>query len=103
MRPVNLIPVEERRGGGAKMRGGPLAYIVVGALVALLAGVTLLVITSNQISTSKAEVTRLENENAAAEGEGRASSPPTPSSSRSTTSGSRPSPSSPTAASTGNG
>ena len=36
------------------MRGGPLAYIVVGALVAALAGVTLLVITGNQISERKA-------------------------------------------------
>ncbi len=38
MRPVNLIPPEERRDGTAKLRGGPLAYILVGALAALLAG-----------------------------------------------------------------
>lgn len=67
MRPVNLIPPEERRDGSAQLRGGPLAYVVIGALVALLAGVTLLVSTNNQISTSKAEVTRLEGENATAE------------------------------------
>ncbi len=67
MRPVNLIPAEERRDGSAKMRGGPLAYIVVAALVALLAGVTLLVVTNNQVSSSEAEITRLESENSAAE------------------------------------
>lgn len=67
MRPVNLIPPEERRDGSVQMRGGPLAYVVIGALVALLAGVTLLVNANNEISTSKAEVTRLEGENATAE------------------------------------
>lgn len=67
MRPVNLIPPEERRDGTAKLRGGPLAYILVGALAALLAGVTLLVATSNEISSSKAEVVQLESENEAAE------------------------------------
>ncbi|MEX2108384.1 MAG: PilN domain-containing protein [Solirubrobacterales bacterium] len=67
MRPVNLIPTEQRRGPGARAKGGPLTYIVLGALVALLAGVTLLVITNNQISDREAEVSRLESENAAAE------------------------------------
>jgi Tfp pilus assembly protein PilN len=67
MRPVNLIPTEERRGERAPMRSGPLAYVVVGALVAALLGVTLVVITDNQISDRKAEVTRLHAENAAAE------------------------------------
>jgi Tfp pilus assembly protein PilN len=49
------------------MRGGPLAYIVLGALVAVLAGVTVLVITNNQISDRKAEVTQLKAETAAIE------------------------------------
>ena len=38
MRPVNLIPPEDRRGQHAPLRTGPLAYIVVGALVAAPAG-----------------------------------------------------------------
>jgi Tfp pilus assembly protein PilN len=59
MRPVNLIPVEDRRDGAARLRGGPLAYFVIGGLIALLAGVTLLVSTGNDISTKKAEITRL--------------------------------------------
>lgn len=62
MRPVNLIPIEDRRGATPKMRGGPLAYIVLAALIALLAGVTATVITSNKISASKTEVARLESE-----------------------------------------
>lgn len=65
MRPVNLIPVEQRRGQRRPMRGGPLAYIVVGALVAALLGVTTLVVTGNQISDSKAEISQLETEKAA--------------------------------------
>ena len=36
MRPVNLIPIEQRHGERAPMRGGPLAYVVIGALVAAL-------------------------------------------------------------------
>lgn len=67
MRPINLIPEDERRGGGGKGKGGPFAYILIGALVILLAGVTLMVSTSNEISSSKAEITELEAENAAAE------------------------------------
>ena len=63
MRPVNLIPSEERRGERRPLRSGPLAYIVVGALAAALIGVTLLVVTDNQISDRKAEVTQLEGEN----------------------------------------
>ena len=34
MRPVNLIPPEDRRGEQAPLRTGPLAYVLVGALVA---------------------------------------------------------------------
>ncbi len=67
MRPVNLIPAEERRGEQAPLRSGPLAYVLVGALVALLLGVTALVITNNQISDGKAEIADLERKDAAAE------------------------------------
>jgi Tfp pilus assembly protein PilN len=65
MRPVNLIPVEERRGEHASMRSGPLVYIVVGALVAALAGVTALVLTGNEIADRKADVAQLRQEDAA--------------------------------------
>ena len=53
MRPVNLIPPEERRGEQAPLRTGPLAYILLGALVAVLVGVTALVLTGNQISDTQ--------------------------------------------------
>jgi Tfp pilus assembly protein PilN len=67
VRPVNLIPVEDRRGGQAPLRSGPLAYILLGALVALLVGVTALVLTSNQISEKESEIVTLEAEDSRAE------------------------------------
>jgi len=66
MRPVNLIPADQRREPGIS-RTGPLAYIVVGALIALLAGVVVIVLASNQISESEAELTTLNARQAAAE------------------------------------
>ncbi|HET8863555.1 MAG TPA: PilN domain-containing protein [Solirubrobacterales bacterium] len=66
MRPVNLIPAEDRRGDQAPLRTGPLAYIVTGALVALLIGVAALVLTGNEISERKDELATLEREDAAA-------------------------------------
>ncbi len=67
MRPVNLIPVDQRRGESAQMRSGPLPYILLGALVLILAGVTAVVLTSNQIADSKAEIVTLKREDAAAQ------------------------------------
>jgi Tfp pilus assembly protein PilN len=67
VRPVNLIPAEQRLGGHKPMRGGPLAYVVVGAMVAALLGVTIMVVTDNQISARKAEVSQLQREQAAVE------------------------------------
>lgn len=67
MRPVNLIPPEERHGSLSPLRTGPLPYIVVGALVALLAGVALLVMTSSEISEKKDEITTLKQRDAAAQ------------------------------------
>jgi Tfp pilus assembly protein PilN len=62
MRPVNLIPAEERPGGRRPLRAGPLAYLVVGALAAAVIALTALVVTENQISDRQAEVTQLEAE-----------------------------------------
>lgn len=67
MRPVNLIPKEERRGATVPMRGGPLAYILLGSLLAALAAVTVLVVTDNQISDREAEAKTLTAEIASAE------------------------------------
>lgn len=67
MRPVNLIPADQRRGEQATLRTGPLAYMLLGALVLALAGVTALVLTENQISDRKGEVVTLTREDAAAQ------------------------------------
>jgi Tfp pilus assembly protein PilN len=69
MRPVNLIPSDERRGARKPTRGGPLAYVVVGALALALTGVILLVLADNQISDREAEVAKLESQTAAVEAE----------------------------------
>jgi Tfp pilus assembly protein PilN len=67
MRPVNLIPLEERHGSQSPLRTGPLPYIVLGALVLLLAGVALLVTTGNEISEQRNEIVSLKQQNLAAE------------------------------------
>jgi Tfp pilus assembly protein PilN len=66
VRPVNLIPPEDRRGEHAPLRTGPLPYVLIGALVLLLAGVTALVLAGNQISEREGEVAKLEREDAQA-------------------------------------
>jgi len=67
MRPVNLIPPEERTGERRPMRGGPLAYVIVGALTAAVIGVAILAVTGNQITESKGEISRLKSEQATVE------------------------------------
>jgi Tfp pilus assembly protein PilN len=69
VRPVDLIPADQRHGQYAPMKTGPLPYLIVGVLVALLAAVALVVTTSNQVSERKSELVQLEREDEAAEGE----------------------------------
>src|SRR5687767_7439052 len=64
MRPVNLIPANERRGDSSVSRTGPIAYMLIGLLVAVLGGVSALVLTGNQISDQKSELSSLEAEHA---------------------------------------
>jgi Tfp pilus assembly protein PilN len=71
VRPVNLIPNEERLGTRPPMRSGPTAYIVVGALVAALLGITALVVANNRIDSLKGEATQVEREVAVAEAKAR--------------------------------
>jgi len=66
MRPVNLIPLEDRHGESKPLRTGPVAYIVLGALVLALVGVTMLVLVDNKISDRKSELTQVQSEDAAA-------------------------------------
>jgi Tfp pilus assembly protein PilN len=65
MRPVNLIPAEERRGQNAPLRTGPVAYILLGGLIALLGAVTLVVLTNNQIADRKGELAQVKREDTA--------------------------------------
>jgi Tfp pilus assembly protein PilN len=65
MRPINLIPTEDRRGEHRAMRSGPVVYLLIGALALTLAGVTALVLSGNQVTERKAEVAQLRQEEAA--------------------------------------
>jgi Tfp pilus assembly protein PilN len=67
MRPVNLIPTDERRGSQAHMRRGPVSYVAIGAMVAILAGVTAVLLTNRQIADRKAELVSLEQRQQAAD------------------------------------
>ena len=60
MKPVNLIPPEQRRGQSAPLRAGFASYAIVAALVIALGAVTYLVLTQNKISEREAEVASLE-------------------------------------------
>ena len=66
MRAINLIPSEQRRGQHAPGRTGPLVpYLVVGLMVAALAGVSAMVLVGNQIADREAEVAELRREESA--------------------------------------
>jgi Tfp pilus assembly protein PilN len=69
MRPVNLIPPEQRRGDRAPMRTGPLSYVVVAVLGVALVGVTLLVLANNQIADRESEKANLQSQVSQAEAE----------------------------------
>ena len=62
MRPVNLIPKDERRGDRAAMRTGVFSYVLIGALAVGVLAVGALALTSKQISDNKAEVAQLQVE-----------------------------------------
>jgi Tfp pilus assembly protein PilN len=62
VRPVNLIPPEDRRGDKAPMRTGPLAYVIVAALAVALVAVTLTVLTANKISDREAQKASLQSQ-----------------------------------------
>ncbi|HET9198600.1 MAG TPA: hypothetical protein VFN92_10150 [Solirubrobacterales bacterium] len=75
MRPIDLTPSDMRQGARAPMRTGPIPYILVGALVAVLAGVALLVTTGNQVTEREGEVAQLKREDAVAKREARRLTP----------------------------
>ncbi len=67
MRPVNLIPPEDRRGEKAPLRSGPASYLIVAVLGVALLAVTLVVLTNNQITDRKTEVATLQSQVSAAQ------------------------------------
>jgi Tfp pilus assembly protein PilN len=71
VRPVNLIPPEERRGEKAPMRTGPLAYVIVALLAVTLLAVTALILTNNQVADRKSEKESLQSQVVQAEAEAR--------------------------------
>lgn len=75
MRPVNLIPPEDRRGDRAPLRSGPLSYVVIGALAVVLLAVTALVMTQGTIADREAELAQLEVDRDAAAAEAAALAP----------------------------
>jgi len=62
VRPVNLIPPEERHGERPPLRTGPLAYVIVAVLALALLGVTLMVLASNKVADNESEVGSLKTQ-----------------------------------------
>lgn len=64
MRPINLIPKEERGSHGGVARTGPLMYVILGVLAVVLIGVVMLVLTTNKVSDREHEIANLEAQKA---------------------------------------
>jgi Tfp pilus assembly protein PilN len=62
MRPVNLIPPDERRGDSAALRTGSLVYVLVGGLTLLLLGIVAVALTGKQIDDRKAQKASLQQQ-----------------------------------------
>jgi Tfp pilus assembly protein PilN len=66
VRPVNLIPADERRGDRTPMRTGSVSYLVVGALAILFFAVVALAFTGKKINDKESEKSAAEQELTAA-------------------------------------
>lgn len=67
MRPVNLIPPEQRRGDQAPARAGAASYVLIAVLFAVLAAVTGYVLASNDVKDKEAELAAIEAQRVDAE------------------------------------
>ena len=67
MRPVNLIPPEQRRGELAPLRTGVISYVIVGVLGLALLGVVGMVLAGNSISEKESDLASLETRKLAAD------------------------------------
>ena len=62
MRPVNLIPADERRGDEAPLRTGHLVYVLTAGLALLLLGIVVVTLTGKQISDREDQKASLQQE-----------------------------------------
>jgi Tfp pilus assembly protein PilN len=62
MRPVNLIPPDERRGDEAPLRTGHLVYVLTAGLALLLLGIVVVALTGKQISDREDQKASLQQE-----------------------------------------
>lgn len=62
MRPVNLIPADERRGDEAPLRTGRLVYVLTAGLALLLLGIVVVTLTGKQISDREDQKASLQQE-----------------------------------------
>jgi len=62
MRPVNLIPPDERRGDSAPLRTGSMVYVLVAGLTLLLLGIVAVALTSKQIQDRESQRASLQQE-----------------------------------------
>jgi Tfp pilus assembly protein PilN len=62
MRPVNLIPPDERQGDAAPLRTGTLIYVLTAGLALLLLGIVAVALTGKQISDRESQKTTLQQE-----------------------------------------
>ncbi|HVE69229.1 MAG TPA: PilN domain-containing protein [Solirubrobacteraceae bacterium] len=67
MRAVNLLPHDQRRGGGSPSRSGQAPYLLLGVLAAAVVAVGAYVFTSNQVTSNRAEVAESQQEAASLE------------------------------------
>lgn len=67
MRPINLIPKDQRRGDAAPSRTGAAGWVIVGALALAVLGAVLLVNASNTLSDREHEVAALQHAEAEAQ------------------------------------
>lgn len=61
MRPINLIPKDQRRGDAAPSRTGAAGWVIVGALALAVVGAVLMVNSSNTLSDRENEVAALQH------------------------------------------
>jgi Tfp pilus assembly protein PilN len=75
MKPVNLIPPEDRRGDRAPARTGAIPYVIVAGLAVALLAVTAMVMFGNQVSERENTLATLEGQAAATSAQAEALQP----------------------------